>query len=205
MNVRERYEDYSTLLYMVPFVGSIVYALALWVQSGISLELPTSVYLTVTRDPIMFILASLAVMAGLAIEVNGTELSARPAKLVSLSNTLQTMAVASIVIALIGALYANGFTDIGDAASDFVLGKYGLVFPAILVLLSYFITAQFKVDSLLNRKVLALIAMLLVPVSLYEIGKRETFVGLGVAFAFLLLGSILYLAPERKAAPPPKQ
>jgi hypothetical protein len=205
MSVKERYEDYSTLLYLVPFVGSIAYALALWVQSGISLELPASVFLTVTRDPIMFIVASLAVMLGLAIEVNGTEPSARPAKLVSLSSTLQSMAVASIVIALIAALYANGFTDFGGTASDFVVGKYGLIFPSILVLLSYFITAQFKVESLASRKVLALIAMLLVPASLYEIGKRQTGLGLGIAFVLLVVGLVLYLAPERKALPPQKQ
>ena len=205
MSVRLRYEDYSTLLYLVPFVGSFVYALALWVQGGISLELPTAVYLTVTRDPIMFVVASLAVVAGLAIEVNGTEPSGRPAKLVSLSSTLQSMAVASVVIALIAALYSNGFTDVTDAAADFMVGKYDLVFPAMLVLLSYFITAQFKMEAIANRKFMAVIAMLLVPASLYEIGKHQTFIGIVVAFVLLMIGLGLYLFPERKTAPPKKQ
>jgi len=205
MSVRLRYEDYSTLLYLVPFVGSFVYALALWVQGGISLELPTAVYLTVTRDPIMFVVASLAVVAGLAIEVNGTEPSGRPAKLVSLSSTLQSMAVASVVIALIAALYSNGFTDVTEAASDFLVGKYGLVFPAMMLLLSYFITAQFKVEAIANRKFMAVVALLLVPASLFEIGKHHTFIGLGVAFVLLVIGMVLYLAPERKAAPPKNQ
>ncbi len=205
MSLKERYEDYSTLLYLVPFVGSLAYAIALWVQTGISLELPASVYLTVTRDPIFFIIASLAVLAGLVIELNGTEQAARRAKLLSLSNTLQSMAVASIAIAVLAALYANGFTDIGGTSSDFVVGKYGLVFPAVLVLMSYFITVQFRAESLVSRKVLAVIAMLLVPASLYEIGKRQTALGIGIAFVLLLIGLGLYLAPERKPQEPQKQ
>jgi hypothetical protein len=201
MSIRGRYEDVSTLLYLVPIVAPIIYALVLWVQNGISPVLPSSVYLTVTRDPILFIGASLAVMLGVIVEVNGTEPGARAAKLASLGGTLQSIAVASLVIVLISALYANGFTDITGAATDFIIGRYGIVFPAALVLLSYLMTVQFKLPGVTKRQILAAIALLLVPVSLYEIGRRQTALGIVIAFVLLVIGLMLYLVPEKK--PPP--
>jgi cbb3-type cytochrome oxidase subunit 3 len=200
MSSRGRNEDLSTLLYLVPFIASGVYGLVLWIQSGISLTLPTSVYLTVTRDPFLFILGTLSVLLGVMVEVNSTELKARRSKLQALSGTLQSMAVASLILVLLAAWYSNGFTDLGDAATDFIIGRYGIVFPAMLVLLSYLISAQFRLASLTGRKALGLIAMLLVPVSLYEIGRRTLFVGLLIAFILLLAGLGIYLYPERKAA-----
>jgi len=205
MSTRGRYEDVSTLLYLVPFIASGVYGLALWLQSGISLVLPSSVYLTVTRDPFLFIIGSLAVMLGVIIEVNGTEPATLPAKLASIGSILQSIAVASLILVLICAFYANGFTDVSGAATDFIIGRYGIVFPVLLVLLSYLVTAQFKLESVTNRTVLAVIALLLVPASLYEIGKRQTGLGLGIAFVFLMIGLALYLIPERKPSPPKRE
>ena len=198
MSVRGRSEDLATLLYLVPFVAGIVYGLVLWIQEGISLLLPTSVFLTVTRDPYLFTVGSLAIAAAVVVELNGAEPRARPAKLVSLGSTPQSIAAASLVFVLICAFYANGFTDATGAVTDFIVGKYGLVFPALLVLFSYLVTAQFRFAALGNRRVLATIAMLLVPASLYEIGKRETVLGLLIALFFLLAGLALYLMPERK-------
>jgi len=204
MSIRERYEDVSTLLYIVPIVVPIIYALVLWVQSGLSPVLPSSVYLTVTRDPILFIGVSLAVMLGVLIEVNETEPPARAAKVASLGGTLQSIAVASLVIVLISALYANGFTDITGAATDFIIGRYGIVFPAALVLLSYLMTVQFKLPGVTKTQILAAISLFLVPASLYELGKRETALGVGVAFVLLVAGLALYLLPEKKPPPPKK-
>jgi hypothetical protein len=194
-------QDVSALLYLVPFAASGVYGVILWVQSGLSATLPSNVYLSVTRDPILFALGSIAVMLGLVLDVRSTEPGSRPTKVVSLANTLQSMAAASLVLALVSALYANGF-DVGAAAGDFIVGRYGLVFPATLVLLSYLVSAQFKLESLKNPKTIGIIALLLVPVSIYEIGKRQTFIGLLVAFLLLLIGVAPYLMPaKRKPAP----
>lgn len=198
MSIKGRSEDYSTLLYLVPIVAAVVYGLVLWVQAGISPTLPSSVYLTVTRDPYLFILGSLAVMLGIVVEVRGTDLQARQAKLASLGNTLQSMAAAILIIILFFAWYANGFTDLGGMATDFIVGRYGLVFPAVLVLLSYLISARIRFASFFNRKALALIAVLLVPVPLYELGKRNVFAGLVVSLLMLGGGLAIYLAPDKK-------
>lgn len=205
MSTRGRAEDLSTLLYLVPFAASGAYGLILWVQNGISPTLPSSVYLAVTRDPVLFMLGTLSVLLGVMVEVNGTDLSARRSRLAAIGSTLQSMAAASLILVLLAAWYANGFTDLAGAATDFIVGRYGIVFPAMLVLLSYLISAQFKLSSLRSRKALAVIALLLVPVSLYGVGKRAPFVGLLIAFLFLLAGLGIYLVPERKAAPPPPE
>jgi hypothetical protein len=185
-------EDASALLYLVPFVASGVYAIVLWVQAGISAYLPTNVYLTVTRDPFLFAIGTISVILGVTIEVRGVEPAGRQAKLNSLSNTLQSVAAASLVLVLFSAIYANGF-DLSGAATDFIVGRYGLVFPVMLVLFSYLVTAQFKLESLRNPKVLAIVVLLLVPVSIYEIGKRETALGLGISLALLVVGLALLL------------
>jgi len=205
MSSRGRSEDLATLLYLVPFLASGLYGLVLWVQGGISPMLPSSVYLTVTRDPYVFIVGSLAIMLGVVLEVNGTEPAQRPVKLSSLGSTLQYVAATSLALVLICAWYANGFTDLSGAATDFIIGRYGLVFPAMLVLLSYLITAQFRLASLADRKVLALVALLLVPASLYEIGKRQITVGLALALLLLIVGLGIYLFPEKKAPPPERE
>lgn len=202
MSVGSRNEDLSTLLYLVPFLGGAAYAIGLWVQAGASFFLPTTVYLTVTRDPYLFMLGSLAVLLGVMIEMNSTDPTARPAKLAPLGDTLQSIAIASLAIVLLSAWYANGFTDLTGAGNDLLVGRYGLMFPALMVLMSYLLTARFRLEALADRKVLAIIAMLLVPASLYEIGRRQLALGLGMAFLFLLAGLFLYLTPARKEAPP---
>ena len=205
MSIRGRSEDISTLLYMVPFVAAIVYGLVVWVETGISLVLPSSVYLTVTRDPILFVVAALSVMLGIVVEANSADPSSRRAKLAALGSTLQSIAVASLVLVLFFAWYANGFTDLSGTATDFIVGKYGLVFPAMLVLLSYLLSAQFRLTALGSRRVLAVIALLLVPASLYELGRHYGAIGLGTALLLLIVGVSLFLLPLKKAATEDKQ
>jgi hypothetical protein len=191
-------DDVSILLYMVPFIASGVYALYLWVGSGISSVLPESVYLTVTRDPILFLVGTFSVMLGVVLEVSSTGPAGRRAKLSSVSNALQTIAVASFVLALVCAFYANGFSNASGAANDFLTGRFTLVFPVLMVLFSYLITARFNLISIRTPTILGIIAMLLVPASLYEIGKRSTVLGLVVALVFMIAGLCLFLVPNRK-------
>ena len=204
MSSRGRYEDFTTLLYLVPLVGGIAYAAVLWAQSGLSALLPTAVYLTVTRDPVFFILASLSVLLGVMVEVNGTEPSGRQARLAALGRTMQSIAFAALVVALLSAWYANGFTDLGGAATDFMIGRYGLVFPAMMVLFSYLLTARFRLGALADRRAVGLIALLLVPPVIYEIGKRELAAGLGVALVLMAAGLYSFFSPGKKG-PAPKE
>ena len=179
-----------------------MYAIGLWAETGLSALLPTTVYLGVTRDPDLFILASLAVLLGVMIEVNGTEAPLRQAKLTSLGGTMQSIAIASLVVALLSAWYANGFVDLVGSATDFMVGRYGLVFPAMMILLSYLLTARFRFGALADRKVLGLIAMLLVPAAVYEVGKRDIAVGAVTSLVLIGAGTYFFLFPAGKERPP---
>lgn len=193
MSSRGRYEDISTIFFLVPFIASGVYAAYLWVIAGPSLTLPTSVYLNVTRDPSLFLVGTLAVLLALIVDVWNQEPSARSQKLATESGYLQKVALASFVLALAMAWYANGFVNLSGTAQDFIVGRFSLVFPALMVLLSYLVMTPLKFGELRNSRVLGIISMLLVPAVVYELGKRNAIAGLGVAGVLLVAGLYLFL------------
>jgi cation transporter-like permease len=200
MNKKVSSDDASILLYMVPFIASGVYALYLWVGRGISFVLPSSVYLTVTRDPILFLVGTFSVMLGVVLEVSSTGPSGRSAKLGSVGSTLQTIALASFILAFVCAFYAHGFYDFSGAVSDFIVGRFSIIFPVMIILFSYLASARFNLSSIRTPTVLGIVAMLLSPASLYAIGRRNSTLGFVVALAFLLAGLGLFLMPSRKVA-----
>ena len=198
-----RYEDVSTILFLVPFIASGVYALYLWFRSGISAILPSTVYLTVTRDPVVFIAGSLAVFLGLMMDVAGVEPGERRARLQSSSVLVQKLAAASLVLALLTAWYANGFTNLSGTVGDFLVGRFSLAFPVMLVLLSYLATVPLKWRAVKNRRTAGIILMLVVPPVVYEVGKRSAPVGLGAALVLILAGLYLFLRAEKPASGAP--
>lgn len=197
MSSSGRYGDLSAVLYLVPFIASGAYGLYVWAGIGFSAALPSAVYLTVTRDPYLFMAGSLAVMLAIVLDMVDTAPPQRRARLSSLGGTLQSVAVASLVLVVMAAIYANG-TSLSGAAGDVMAGRYGLIFPFVMVLLSYLITAQFRLSALANRNVLGIVALLLVPASIYEIGRRQTAIGMGLALVFLLLGLGAFILPGKK-------
>jgi len=203
MNRAEAYEDLSTVLFLVPFLISGVYALVLWAQEGFSALLPSDVYLTVTRDPYVFLVGTFAVFGAVYLDVYTTDVADRLKRVSTLSGTLQKVAVASFVLALICAFYAN----IGNPSNtilDFVVGRYSLVFPAMLVLLSYLLVIPFNTGGFDTRSVTAIVVMLLVPAVIYEVGKRDSLAGISIGFVLLIVGLIIFLwnrpkEPDEKA------
>lgn len=198
--------DIPAVLYLVPFAASGVYALVLWVQNGLSLTLPGAVYLTVTRDPYLFLIGLFAVLLGVVLDVRTAPGDQRWAKVLSLSNTVQSLAGASLVLVLLSALYANGFDPAG-AATDFIVGRYGIVFPALLFMLSYLMRVQLQLGALRSTRALGLASMIMVPVTLLGIDKlRGTAVDVSgrlffLPFIFLALGLFLLLWPGKKRSP----
>ena len=192
--------DLSALLYIAPFAISGSYAVYLWVLHGVSAVLPASVYLTVTRDPIVFVTGTAAIFLGLILDESSVEPADRQKKIEGLSNLLQSMAVARLVLALISALYANGFVGLSGAADDFIVGRFALVFPAMLVLMSYLITAKFGLGSLRNPSSLGMIALLLVLPTIYVVGRRSILLGMVASLALVLAGMALLLMTRRKTA-----
>jgi hypothetical protein len=203
MSSKGKYEDVSAILFIVPFIVSGVYALYLWFSGGISSTLPTTVYLTVTRDPLVFAIGSLSVFAGLIVEVKGVDPANRRVSLQETASLIQKLAVASFVLAVLAAWYANGFTDLVGAVGDFLVGRFSLAFPVLLVLLSYLATVPLRWTALSNGKILGIVLMLIVPGVVYEVGKRDTVVGLGVALLMMVAGAFLFLRTEKPSKPNP--
>ncbi len=198
MSSRGRYEDLSSILFLMPFIASGVYGIYLWAQAGLSLTLPTSVYLNVTRDPIVFLVGTLAVFLALIVDVWDTEPAERRGKLSLESGYLQRTAAAAFVLALVMAWYANGFLNISGMAQDFVVGRFSLVFPTLIFLTSYLITTPLNARDLGKSRVLGIISMLAVPAVVYELGKRNAPAGLGVSAALILAGLFLFLRTGSK-------
>ncbi|HUI85744.1 MAG TPA: hypothetical protein VLY21_01145 [Nitrososphaerales archaeon] len=192
MNRAEAYEDLSTVLFLVPFLVAGVYAIVLWVGKGFSALLPTDVYLTVTRDPYVFLIGSFAVFGAVYVDVRSQAVADRPKRLTVLSGTLQKVAAASFILALLCALYAN-LTNPSNTVLDFIVGRYSLVFPALLVLLSYLIVIPLNSGDFGRRRLLGIVVMLLVPVTIYEVGKRDSLVGIGIGFILLIAGLVIFL------------
>ena len=200
MSSRGRYEDISTVLFLVPFIVSGVYGIYLWVTLGISLVFPPSAYLQVTRDPYVFLIGILAVLGGVLLDLSGVEPQNRRERLSWTSNYLQKTAAACFVLSLLVAWYANGFIDIVGTAQDFVVGRYSLVFPAMVFLFSYLVNPSLKTSGATSYRFLGFLAMLAVPAVVYEVGKRNTVVGLASALALMLIGVYLILGAARKPA-----
>ena len=200
MSSRGRHEDASTLLFLVPFIASGADAIYLWVSSGISAKLPSSVYLDVTRDPYIFLVGILAVLAAVLLDVNGVDRQVRRERLAWTSGYLQKTAAACFVLSLVMAWYANGFLDLSGAAEDFVVGRYSIVFPVILVFFSYLVNPSLKVGGAASYKLLGFLALLAVPAVVYEVGKRDTVVGLASAVILMIVGVYLLIRTGTKPA-----
>lgn len=198
MSSRGRYEDASTLLFLVPFIASGAYAVYLWATTGLTAVLPTSVYLTVTRDPYVFLAGTVAVLAGVLVDLSGFDPQKRRERLSWDSGYLQKTAAACFVLSLLMAWYSNGFTDVSGAAEDFVVGRYSIVFPALVFLFSYLVNPSLKTGGAASYRFLGFLAMLAVPAVVYEVGKRNTIVGLVSAVIVMAVGLYLLLNAGRK-------
>ncbi len=198
MNSGGKYEDASTMLFLVPFIASGADAIYLWATSGFTAILPSSVYLGVTRDPYVFLAGILAVLVGVVLDLSGVASQNRRERLAWTSGYLQKTAAACFVISLLMAWYANGFVDISGAAQDFVVGRYSVVFPALLVLFSYLVNPSLKLRGAASYKFLGFLAMLAVPALVYEVGKRNAVVGLASAGVLMIVGLYLLLRTGQK-------
>jgi hypothetical protein len=192
MNRKEMYEEVSFLLLLVPFFAAAAYALYLWALEGFSYYLPEQVYLGVTRNPDLFLLGILAIILSAVMEVSIEEKARRSEHVLPLSKRLQKLAAASFVLAIITAWYANRFSlDLSGTGADLFGGRYTIVFPALLVLLSFLIVTPVNLRSLAQAKTLAIILLLAVPVVIDEVGKRNTVLGLGGSLILTILAAAM--------------
>jgi len=185
--------DIALLLYAAPFILNFVWALYLWLGAGLSSVLPQLVFLEVTQNPYLFLLGFGAVALAAVIDFNSEPPERRRAALSTLSKRLQAIAGLSIVLALIAAWYAASF-DPGLTFYNLLDARYPLVFPALLVLLSFMILPSVRLQGANRKNLLVVVLLLASPAVLYELGKRNTIAGLGVGLVLLLVAALLLLS-----------
>jgi hypothetical protein len=192
-----KYGDVALLLYAAPFILNFVYALYLWFGAGISAVLPQFVFIEVAQSPYLFLAGFAAVSLAAVIDFNSEAPDSRKNALAALSKRLQTIAVASIVLAAVSAWYSASL-DIGTALLNLLDGRYPLVFPALLVLLSFLILPSVKLQGANRKNLLVVVLLVASPAALYELGKRNTVAGLGIGLILLLAAAFLLLRNDKE-------
>ena len=77
-------------------------------------------------------------------------------------------------------------------------GRYPLVFPALLVFLSFLILPSVRLQGANLKNLLVIVLLIASPAALYELGKRNTIAGLGVGLILLLAAAFLLLRNKKE-------
>jgi hypothetical protein len=194
--VEPKYGDVALLLYAAPFILNFVYALYLWFGAGFSAIMPQLVYLEVTQSPYIFLAGFAAVALAVVIDFDSEPQNARKSSTAVLSRRLQLIALVSVILAFTAAWYSAG-GDLGTGVLNMVDGRYPLVFPAVLVFLSFLILPSVKLQGANQKNLLIVVLLIASPLALYELGKRDTIAGLGVGLILLLVAAFLLVNNKR--------
>jgi hypothetical protein len=192
----DRRGDVALFLYAAPFILNFVWALYLWSGTGLSMTLPQLVFLEVTQNPYLFLAGFAAVALAAVIDFNSEPPERRKSALSTLSKRLQAIAFLSVVLALVSAWYAAHF-DVGLTFFNLLDGRYPLVFPALLVLLSFLILPSVRLEGANLKNLLVVLLLLASPVVIHELGKRNTVGGLGLGLVLILAAAFLLLRDRK--------
>jgi hypothetical protein len=192
----DRRGDIALFLYAAPFILNFVWALYLWSGTGLSRILPQLVFLEVTQNPYLFLAGFAAVALAALIDFNSEPQERKKSALSTLSKRLQAIAFLSVVLALVSAWYAADF-NIGGTFFNLLDGRYPLVFPALLVFLSFIILPSVRLQGANARNLLVVVFLVASPVAIHELGKRNTVAGLGVGL-ILILAAVFLLLRDKK-------
>ena len=129
----ETTENISFILYLVPLISSTIYAISLWTSEGLSSTLPETVYLSVTKDPYLFLISFLAICCAVLIEVFGSSKESRLSRIETNSKQIQILAVISFSAAVLSVWSTIGYSfDISRILQILLAGRYALIFPLML-------------------------------------------------------------------------
>lgn len=159
---KDSFEDATFILYITPILLNGVYGLWSWVAGGADLPMLRQVYSNLTRETIIFLAGLLAVCV--AVVLDARYLS--PIEVVE--RRVTRLAVFCFITALIIALLSTGF-NLGIGLTLFLQGRYALIFPALLMVLSFLFRVR-GLGSTSFKSVgrgLSLILLLVSPLTLY--------------------------------------
>ncbi|MDP6641566.1 MAG: hypothetical protein QF381_03930 [Nitrososphaerales archaeon] len=145
----ETTENISFILYLVPLISSTIYAISLWTSEGLSSTLPETVYLSVTKDPYLFLISFLAICCAVLIEVFGSSKESRLSRIETNSKQIQILAVISFSAAVLSVWSTIGYSfDISRTLQILLAGRYALIFPLMLFILAFLLNTSLKFNLL---------------------------------------------------------
>jgi len=171
----ETTENISFILYLVPLISSTIYALSLWASEGLSSTLPETVYLSVTKDPYLFLIGFLAICSAVLIEVYGSSKESRLSRIEANSRQLQVLAVISIGAAVLSVWSTLGYSfNISGILQILLEGRYALIFPLMLFILAFLLNTSLKINLLSYNNLVknaSLILMIASPLIFYGLWR----------------------------------
>jgi len=159
---KDSVEDAAFILYITPILINGGYGLWSWVTGGADLAALQQVYTSLTREPVIFLAGLIAVC--LAVLLDARYLN----PLEDVDRRVTRLAVFCFITALIIALISTEF-NLSRGLTIFLQGRYALIFPALLMVLSFL----FRIRRLSStsfksvRRWLSLLLLLISPLTLY--------------------------------------
>lgn len=129
----DRGEDTAFFLYLVPIVASIAYGIVEWYQFGPkSYSMPGLAYVVVSKSPYLFLGSLIAVCLGFIIEVRAGTLDQRSDIVSTNASRMQLLAIIVLIISFAAGISAGGY-NLGNGASNFLTGRYALIFAFFMI------------------------------------------------------------------------
>jgi len=159
---KDSVEDAALILYLIPILLNGGYGLWKWVTGGADLAALQQIYINLTREPVVFLAGLIAVC--LAVVLDARYLS----PIEDVDRRVTRLAVFCFITALIIALISTRF-NLSSGLTLFLQGRYALIFPALLMVLSFLFRVRgVSLASLKGvRRWLSLLLLLISPLSLY--------------------------------------
>ena len=160
-------DDFSYFLFFLPIIASGILTIIATLEFS---TFNTQVYLAVTRNSYLFIFSIAIVCAATILELKYSSDNAKYT-LNKNSSRMQNLAISVLLLSAFGSLFSLG----SDSSSYnflilFVSARFPLMFSALLIILSSFITFQFRTDVNVQgsfKSIIGLVVLLLSPVYLY--------------------------------------
>jgi hypothetical protein len=143
----EDYENISFILYLTPLLTSTFYAISIWIPKGFSFSIPLPVYLTVTKDPYLFIFGLISVCLAVLLEIYVSPINSRLNNLIENCQQVQILALICVASTLISAWSTTNYSLNTYKFLETILeGRYALIYPINLFMLSLLLNPSIRLE-----------------------------------------------------------
>jgi len=191
----ESAENLSFLLYLMPIVMTTAYTLVLWASKGLTLNIPLDIYLSITKNPYLFLLGLTSVSLAVLVDVYGSSKEKRYSKLQENHRQIQILATICLISVVFCLWNVIGFSINSKFIQILLEGKYSLLFPLSLFIQSLLINpsleTKIKPKSLIEN--FSIILIVGSPIILYILWRFNLswLVTVSIATLCLAAGSFL--------------